>query len=635
MSDRSVVARLTTGVLLAASLALGGCAGLQSFFSAAAAMPADPAASAPAVASERADYQFEVEAPDALRALLSTYLDLARFQNAPATEGITQAELERLMKAAPAQARSLLETAGYFNAEVTVGPAGTTPGSAGGKPVIRMQVQPGPRARVGSFKLDATGDFDHAVQAGDPAAVREIESLRRLWPLAPGQPFDQPAWAAAKNTALARLRAEGYPAAAWSATEARVDAQADKVDLSLVLQSGPLYRLGTIEVEGISRYDADAVRKLSTFSPGTPYNEQLLLDFQERLQKLGLFEGATVELDAAPDTSQAAPVRVRVKELPLQQATVGLGYSANTGPRASLEHFHRRVFGSDWVAQNKFEYGPDLKSWEGELTSYPLDGLYRNLVSGSAQRLRSTDELQTSWNARAGRTQDTPRIERLYYAEVAHARVDTPSYITSGDAVSGNYNWVWRDVDSILLPTRGLTVSAQAALGFSRGRQTLTDSEALTEDRGPFARTYGRLTWYRPLGSWYSTWRIEAGQVFTQAAIGVPDTLLFRAGGDDSVRGYSYRSLGPLVDGVVGSGRSLLTGSAEVAHQISPRYPAILWAAFVDAGDAANSWRDLHPAVGYGVGLRWRSPVGPLRVDLAYGQQLQQFRVHFSVGVAF
>ncbi len=97
-----------------------------------------------------------------------------------------------------------------------------------------------------------------------------------------------------------------------------------------MLQSGPLYRLGEIRVEGLSRYDAEAVTRLTTFGPGTPYNEQLLLDFQERLQKLGLFEGATVELDAKPDTSNAAPVLVRVRELPLQQATVGLGFSANT-----------------------------------------------------------------------------------------------------------------------------------------------------------------------------------------------------------------------------------------------------------------------------------------------------------------
>jgi translocation and assembly module TamA len=205
---------------------------------------------------------------------------------------------------------------------------------------------------------------------------------------------------------------------------------------------------------------------------------------------------------------------------------------------------------------------------------------------------------------------------------------------SSADAVTANYHWVRRDLDNVLLPTRGNTLSIQTALGYGRGTQTVLGDT--TAERGPFTRLYGRYTWYRPFGrDWYATVRVEGGEVFTKQVIGVPDTLLFRAGGDDSVRGYGYRTLGPSVSGVITSGRTLFTGSIEVARPISPKYPAFWWAAFVDAGNAADRWTELHPVVGYGVGLRWRSPVGPLRVDLAYGQEVRQFRVHFSVGIAF
>ena len=117
--------------------------------------------------------------------------------------------------------------------------------------------------------------------------------------------------------------------------------------------------------------------------------------------------------------------------------------------------------------------------------------------------------------------------------------------------------------------------------------------------------------------------------------LSVPDTLLFRAGGDDSVRGYAYRTLGPAVGGVVTSGRMLFTSSLEVARPISASRPAFWWALFVDAGNAANRWSEMRPALGYGVGLRWRSPVGPLRIDLAYGEQVHKTRLHLSVGIAF
>jgi translocation and assembly module TamA len=623
---------LRTACLAVAAAVLAGCAslpfGLGGSREDAATAPGG-AASAP---SDRAEYRLDVQAPDPLRALLLNYLDLARFQNAPATDGINAAELERLLRAVPAQARGLLETEGYFNAEVTAERAGT---DAGGLPLLRVSVVPGPRATVHAVSVEASGPLQTSAAAGDAAAQRELAALRAQWPLRPGDPFRQGAWADAKNATLARLRADGYAAATWSSTNARVDAPQNRADLAVVLDSGPLYRLGALRIEGLQRYDEDAIRRLATFGPGDPYSEKALLDFQERLQKVGLFEGASVELDAEPDTAGAAPVLVRVKELTRHQAIVGIGYSANTGPRLSVEHTDRRLFDRPLIAKNKIELGPENKTWQGELSTYPLAGLYRNLVSGSATQLRSDDQQLTGWNARIGRAQDTPRIERLYFAELAHARVDTADLSSQGDAVSANVHWIRRDIDNVLLPTRGLTTSAQAALGYARGSRSVL-GDPLETSRGPFGRAYARLTWYEPFGGgWYGSARVEAGQVFAKSAVGIPDTLLFRAGGDDSVRGYGYRTLGPEIQGITVGGRTLLTGSVEIARPISPNYPAYWWAAFVDAGNAADRWTDLKPAVGYGVGLRWRSPVGPLRVDVAYGQQVRQVRVHLSVGIAF
>jgi translocation and assembly module TamA len=620
MNCRSAPGAALGGLLLAVLLLLAGCANLTAWLPKAAPdpVPEQPAASAD---PERAVYQFDVAAPAELRNLLSTYLDLSRFQNAPGPEGITDAELDRLILAAPAQARSLLETEGYFNADVTVSKAVTTTAA------VRVQVTPGPRALVEGFDLAVEGDLLASANAQEPAARELVAQVRRQWTLQTGQAFRQTAWTGAKAAAIAELRAEGYPTAAWRSTQARVDAGKNSVRLEVVADSGPLFRFGEIRVEGLQRFDADAVRRLSTFNRGTPYSEKLLLDFQERLQKAGLFEGSSVEIDPDPATAAAAPVIVRVRELNMQQATVGVGYSANTGPRLTLEHLHRRVFGTRWIAKNKFELGPSIQSWSGEFTSHPLEGRYRNLLSASAERLRSTEELRTSWSARAGRTQDTPRIERLYFAEFIQSQLANPSGTTQSSALSVNYHWVWRDVDSVLLPTQGLTSNLQAALGRSFANQ---------QPDGPFGRAFGRVTWYRPLGaSWYATVRGEAGHIFAADAVSLPDTLLFRAGGDDSVRGYAYRSLGPKLDNVVFSGRVLLTGSAEIARPISPKYPAFWWAAFVDAGNAANSWKDLKPVLGYGLGLRWRSPVGPLRLDVAYGQETRAARLHLSVGIAF
>ena len=610
-------------------LALGGCSSLPFFGKKQADVPAaDAAASAPAGVAQ---YRLDIEAPKPFDELLKAYLDVARFQQAPSSEGITLPELDRLLATTPQQARNLLETEGYFNAEVKA----ERVAGADGLPLVKITVVPGPRTVVGEVAIETTGPLADAAQGGDAAAARRLAGFREAWPLKPGQPFRQTAWNDAKNLAMAHLRADGYPAAAWTSTAAQVDADANRVKLEGVADSGPLFRLGSIQVEGIERYDAEAVRQLATFSPGTPYSEKTLLDYQERLVKSGLFEGASVEVDPDPAHAASAPVLVKVKELTLQQATVGAGYSANTGPRVTLDHYHRRFLGQRWILHDKLELGPNLKSFGASLTSYPLAGLYRNLVAGSYERLRAADEVRTSWSSRLGRIQDTGRIERSYYLAAQHARVDSATLVTSSDAVSGHYDWVLRAVDDVLLPTRGFTVNAQGGAGLGKGRQTRQLSGQEIDERGPFARAYGRLTWYRPFGDWYASARVEAGQVFARSRIAVPDTLLFRAGGDDSGRGYGYRTLGPVIDGAVASGRVLATVSAEVAHPISPRYPAFLWATFIDAGDAADRWKDLHAVLGYGVGLRWRSPVGPLKLDVAYGQAVRQVRLHLSVGIAF
>ncbi|MDH4290420.1 MAG: BamA/TamA family outer membrane protein, partial [Aquincola sp.] len=129
--------------------------------------------------------------------------------------------------------------------------------------------------------------------------------------------------------------------------------------------------------------------------------------------------------------------------------------------------------------------------------------------------------------------------------------------------------------------------------------------------------------------------RLEIGQVYARDNVEVPETQRFRAGGDDSVRGYAWRSLTPQVAGVDVGGRVIGTASLEIARPVSESLPSVWWAAFVDAGRAAARWNDFKPAWGAGLGLRWRSPVGPLRADVAYGEEVRDWRLHLSVGIAF
>jgi translocation and assembly module TamA len=183
------------------------------------------------------------------------------------------------------------------------------------------------------------------------------------------------------------------------------------------------------------------------------------------------------------------------------------------------------------------------------------------------------------------------------------------------------YERTWRNVDELAAPNRGYVLSARIGGG----------------PPGVSTRAYGRGV--VQFASWYPVGRVstinlraEGGAVLATSRAGIPSALLFRTGGDTTVRGYGFETLGVSNGDAVVGGRYYAIGSAEAIRYVTP-----VWgiAAFVDAGNAGDNLSELRPVYGYGVGLRIRSPIGPLRLDAAYGQHEHQVRLHMSVGLPF
>jgi translocation and assembly module TamA len=596
--------------------------------------PAPASAAAPAVATQP-PVTLQIQAPSALRALLEKHLDLARLQQLQSEEAISAVELRRLISAAPAQARELLQTEGYFDAQVQVQREGSvTQAITKANPItVQIKVEPGPATKVTSLQVVVQGALAEQAKAGQPAALALEKALPEATDLKLGSVFRNPDWSSAKQQWLTRLRAAGYAGASIVHAQADVDPDTQSASLQVTLASGPAFLAGPVVISGLQHQDEATVRHLAGFDTGEPLTETHLRDYQDRLQKSRLFQTVSVSFDPVDALAAATPVRVRVTEMPLQQATTGVGISANTGPRVTLEHTHRRPWDQPLIAYNKLEWGAKTQLWNGDLQTHPGAGGYRSLLGAQLQRDVSNTDIVLSQRLRAGRTQDTSQYERLYFVELLRSRQEsltgtTPADIHIATALSGNYHWVWRDLDSQLLPTKGITLALQGGAG----QATSNNGHS-----GPFARLYGRLTGYLPLGSqWYGQARLEAGQIVKKSDVLVPDGLGFRAGGDDSVRGYAYRTLAPVdATGTTVSGISLVTSSVELARPISADMPSIWGAVFVDAGRAFDHWSGMKPALGYGVGVRWRGPIGPLRVDLARAQELKKWRLHLSVGIAF
>ena len=620
-----------------------------------AAVNAAPAEATPRRTARPVDWRLSVEAPSPLDKLLLDNLDLARFQReaaqaADAAEDgfvgpsessplrITRGELRRLLAAVPDQARALLEAEGHFAAQVRIrvdDPASDSAGAAtsgtqGGAPVtVHIAVEPGPRTRVSRVQFVYEGALDNRLSAGDPEALALTDSIAEAWGLPEDEPFRQADWSGAKNAALARLRADTYPMANWSGTSATVDAQAHQAKLFLVADSGPAFSFGEVRIEGLQRQPPSAILNLAPFRAGQPYRERQVLDWQERIQKVNLFESVYVSPAFDVNHPEATPLVVQVREAPIQEVSVGVGASSDNGPRVSFEHLHRNPFDLGWQVRTKAQVGLRVSDGLIDLLSHPWPGRRRGLASLQASTLEDNDNAITrTQRLKVGRLREGERLERTDYVEAIHTSVRSSDdlLVANATALSFTSQWIFRDVDSQVQPTRGTT--SMVAL---TGGRTLS---ALEQD-GYFGRVHARITAYVPLpGAWQLQLRAEGGQVLAREQVSVPDALLFRAGGDDSIRGYAYRSIGVERDGVTTGGRVLGTGSVELAHPLWPGVPNLLGAVFMDVGDSAERIDQWALKRGHGVGIRWRSPVGPFRIDVARGVSTGEWRLHFSVGVS-
>ena len=598
------------------------------------------------VGARAATRELVVDAPSPFKALLEKNLDLERAAKLSEADSLDDTEWARLIAAAPAQGRALAQTEGYFRAEVTVA---ADPADAHR---IVIKLVPGEPATVGRFTLEFDGELARQSEAGDTKALDLEAALRSEWELQPGQVFRNGNWDGAKSQTLSALRNEGYAAAQWTATAAQVDPAANKTRLFLVVDTGPRFLAGDVVVEGMERQPERNVRLLAGFGPGAPLTQARLLDYQDRLQKTGLFDQVTVIYDPDPVQAAHATVTVRVHEQSLQQATVAVGYNSLSKARITLEHVDRKVFGLPATSSNKLQWGRDIQAWDASLATHPAESFHSWIVGTSLSRILSTGDEVRAGYIRFGRTQASNALDRTTYAQFERSIQCTPKLAFTGPwnpesdrpdkgrdcidarALSLNQANVWRNVDSVVLPTEGYTLSGQAGLGYAGGPPSTYRKDATY---GPYARLYGRLTRYWALpSSFYLQGRIELGQIFVGKNVQMPDAEQWRAGGEESVRGYAWRSLAPTDwKGNIVGGNTLATSSVEIAHPFTASLPSVWWAAFVDAGSAATRIDDMNAGVGYGLGVRVRSPVGPLKIDWSWGEKVHRGRLDLSIGVAF
>ncbi|KVO80499.1 hypothetical protein WJ79_05755 [Burkholderia ubonensis] len=556
-----------------------------------------------------AKYDVEIDAPRAVRKLLKSHLDIARFGK---RDDVSDDQFDFLVTATPQQVRDLTATEGYFSPVVR-----TDVRMRDGKRSVQIAVDPGPQTVVSSVDLT----FNGPVGSEDP---KQEAATRFAFSLKTGEPFTQAGWDAAKGAALRQLQSRRYLGAKITASEARIDPRTQRATLAVTFDSGPTFTIGKVDVEGVRRYPEKIVTNVNPLSEGEIYDVQRITELQRQLQNTPYY--ASVAIDVGNDTEKPdqTPVHVKVSEYPYNSVRGGVGYATDTGPHIQGAYTYLDTFGAAWPLTVSGRLDQIQQYGQVQLSMPPGPRAWTNSVLAS---YTNTDVSDTRiYSARVGvqRTRTGQYIDYAYSLMFYQDRLkQNGAGPTMSRALVPQWAWTRRNVDDPLFPRSGNLIHAEAGFAI---KNVLTDQT--------FIRGYARGQQYVPIGKRdLFVFRAELGGVFTSgSSTGVPASLLFRAGGSNSVRGYGYQSIGNSVAGSVLPTKYLTTGTAEYQHWFNRDWGA---ATFFDVGTATDAWGEKVFYKGVGVGARWRSPVGPINVDLAYGLRNHSVRPYLTLGIAF
>ncbi|MDO6388210.1 autotransporter assembly complex family protein [Uliginosibacterium sp. 31-12] len=545
----------------------------------------------------------QIEADAELLPLLQTHLEYDADEIARGGEW-REAQQHSLLR----QARDLLATAGYFSPQLSSEDQGTE---------LLLKVDSGPRSRVSAVDIRVEGKL----------SPDELEQIRASWLLPVGAAFTQNDWDRAKTALLARLGSEAFPDASLASSDAEVDPASASVQLSLLLRSQARVLFGAIHYSGLQRYSENlAARYAIGVKQGDPFSTDAMLELQQSLQRTPYF--STVQLELQPPAAdspepQVRDVLVRLTEREAHALSSSVGYSSNTGARVGLAFDTADLFGRGW----EMHTGADIEQRRQAAfvdVFMPRTRFGANYGVGGGMERSDIENLYTESTAFGLiRTHSRGALEMRDTLNWQAETQSSPDRDTQDNrAITLNRMWSWRHLDSATAPRRGVALMGQLGGGIRPTRP----------DEG-FFRLHGRGHYYLPVGSVDTlALRTELGATLTHETEGIPSDWLFRTGGSQSVRGYRYQSLGIQEGSTVYGARYLAVASVEYTHWFGPSWGA---ASFIDLGDARDALGDFRLARGIGFGPRWRSPVGPLALDLAWGEREHEWRAHFSLAIPF
>jgi translocation and assembly module TamA len=521
--------------------------------------------------------------------------------------------LRRLRRQADGEIRAALEAYGYYEPVIAIDP----PERDGRCWRSVARVEPGEPVRLRSVDVTIDG-----VATDDP----RFRELLRNRSLVPGDVLNHARYEALKRALTELARRQGYFAATFSASRVDVYVTERAADVTLHFSSGPRYRFGPVVFEQTVVSPA-LVERFVQFRAGEPWDGARVEELYNALLATGYFSSVDVRTEPRSEPDLDVPITIVLAPAKRQVYLLGAGYSTDTGPKLRAGYTNRRVN----APGHQLDASLSLSKVLSEVgVSYRLPRADPRIEWFSVDAGYRHDDTETS-------TSDIWKVGVKEFRRRRHDWIET-RFIDVG--VERFEVADERQREFLLIPglswSRTVPSNAQVARLDSGHRLTgrLSASTRLLGSDSDFlqADLYGKVI--LPLWSGGRVLlRGELGATLKDEFRDLPASVRYFAGGDSSVRGYDYESLGPTNDeGQVVGGSHRITASAEVDQRVWGNWSV---AAFFDTGNALDSFSSLRTKSGVGAGVRWYSPLGPVRLDFAVPLDKDapdDWRIHVTLG---
>ncbi len=525
---------------------------------------------------------------------------------------VDQELLMNFERGIPEKTQRALEPFGYYNAQVEVVKEAIAPEGS----LIHVKVFLEDPIRIAGVHVRATGP------GGQDLNVRK---LLTSFPLRVGDVLNQVKYEKAKEEIKTTAQNLGYLGAEYTSHEIRLNRAERRAEITLILATGPKYRFGEVIWEGTRLYPISFLQRFVDFRPGDPYSYSRIYQTHLNLINSDRFASVNIQTDKEEARDGRVPVRIQVEPSAPKRLRPGIGYSTDFGARVMLRYQDVNAF------HRGHEFNSDLSLAERRQaisSTYSLPGRGHidnrtNLKFGFQRELLNPYD-NVLWTLEGERAQSFGHgIVGSGYLQFRQENFTESGQKGSSSLIVPGLRLNQRRVDNLVRPRKGFQYHLDA-----RGSGQVLGAET------NFLQLLGNGNLLIPLTAKFSFIpRVQFGLTWQKDPLtDIPPSLRFYAGGDRSIRGYTYQSLGPKdASGNVIGGRHLLVGNLELEYMVTKSWGA---AVFYDAGNAFNNFEDLTWAQGAGLGLRYYTPVGPIRVDLARQINVENpgYQLHISVG---